>query len=51
MSSVNWIKAISAELTVNASAEKVYQAWTTEEVIKSFFAPDCNIKIELMGPY
>jgi uncharacterized protein YndB with AHSA1/START domain len=51
MSSVNWVKAISAELTVNAPVEKVYQAWTTEEGIKSFFAPDCNIKMEVMGPY
>jgi uncharacterized protein YndB with AHSA1/START domain len=51
MNSVNFPKAISAELTIKAPVEKVYRAWTTEEGIKSFFAPDCNIKIEVLGPY
>ncbi len=51
MSSKNYIKAISAEITVKAPVEKVYQAWTTEEGVKSFFAPGCNIRMEVMGPY
>jgi uncharacterized protein YndB with AHSA1/START domain len=51
MNSTNFVKAISAELIIKAPVDKVYKAWTTEEGIKSFFAPDCNIKMELMGPY
>jgi uncharacterized protein YndB with AHSA1/START domain len=51
MSLTKFPKAISAELIIKASVEKIYRAWTTTEGIKSFFAPDCNIKMEVMGPY
>lgn len=51
MKPVNFPKAISTELIIKASVEKTYQAWTTEDGIKSFFAPACNIKMEVMGPY
>ena len=51
MNSMKFHKAITAELTVKAHIEEVYRAWTTKEGIQSFFAPDCNIKMEVMGPY
>lgn len=39
------------ETELNAPVETVYNAWTTAEGIKSFFAPDCDINIKLLGDY
>ena len=44
-------KAITADITIPASVSEVYRAWTTIEGLKSFFAPDANIRMEVMGPY
>lgn len=44
-------KAITDELIIPASVWEVYSAWTTHEGIKTFFAPDANIRLEVMGPY
>src|SRR5262245_19782155 len=44
-------KTIRLEIVVNASAEKVWRAWTTREGIRSFFAPDCEIDLRVLGKY
>lgn len=44
-------KAITDDIIIKAPADKVFDAWTTKEGIISFFAPDANIRLEVMGPY
>jgi uncharacterized protein YndB with AHSA1/START domain len=44
-------KAITADINIKAPVDKVFNAWTTREGIISFFAPDANIRLEVMGPY
>jgi uncharacterized protein YndB with AHSA1/START domain len=44
-------KAIKLEISLNAPAQKVWWAWTTPEGIKSFFAPDCDIDVRVLGRY
>jgi uncharacterized protein YndB with AHSA1/START domain len=47
----NFPRAINDDLIIPANVSEVYNAWTTVEGIRSFFAPDANIKLEIMGPY
>jgi len=51
MPSKNPERIIRAETIVDASLEEVWDAWTTEEGIKSFLAPACNIGLRVDGPY
>ncbi len=44
-------RTIRLEILLNAPAEKVWRAWTTREGIRSFFAPDCNIDLRVLGKY
>jgi uncharacterized protein YndB with AHSA1/START domain len=44
-------QTIKLEIVVNASVEKVWWAWTTREGIRSFFAPDCDIDLRVLGKY
>lgn len=44
-------KAITADIIIKAPVSEVFNAWTTKEGIISFFAPDANIRLEVMGPY
>ena len=44
-------KAIFAEVKVNADLEDVWDAWTTEKGIKTFFAPACNVDLRPDGLY
>ena len=44
-------RAIFGEITVPAGLDEVWAAWTTEEGVKSFFAPGCRIVLEPDGPY
>ncbi len=44
-------RSIRLEIVVNAPVEKVWQAWTTRAGIQSFFAPDCNIDLRVLGKY
>lgn len=44
-------RTIKLEIVIKAPAEKVWWAWTTREGIKSFFAPDCNIELRVLGKY
>jgi uncharacterized protein YndB with AHSA1/START domain len=44
-------RVIRAEAIVDAGSDRVWDAWTTEEGIKSFLAPACNIELRIDGPY
>ncbi len=44
-------KAIYSEIEINAGLDEAWAAWTTEEGVKSFFAPECNIELEVEGLY
>lgn len=44
-------RAIRLEIVVNAPLDKVWRAWTTRDGIKSFFAPDCEIDLRVLGKY
>lgn len=44
-------KSINFEIVINASIDDVWNAWTTEEGAKSFFAPDCKIELLPNGKY
>ena len=51
MPSKNPERAIRAETIVNASQDEVWGAWATEEGVKSFLAPACNVDVRVDGPY
>ncbi|MBE2279046.1 MAG: SRPBCC domain-containing protein [Ignavibacteriaceae bacterium] len=42
-------KIIKLEIDVPASITEVWNAWTTEDGIKSFFAPDCKVEAKPGG--
>ena len=44
-------RALHGEVLIEASLDEVWDAWTTEAGIKSFFAPDCNIDLRPDGLY
>ncbi|MBN2564599.1 MAG: SRPBCC domain-containing protein [Candidatus Eisenbacteria bacterium] len=44
-------RVINGEVMVDAPLSEVWNAWTTEEGIKSFFAPACNIELRVGGAY
>lgn len=44
-------QTIRLEIVVNASAEKVWSAWTTRDGIRSFFARNCDIDLRVLGKY
>ncbi len=44
-------RVIEGTIKIKASLEDVWEAWTTEEGIKSFFAPACDINILPGGKY
>ena len=44
-------RSIKLEIVVNAAVEKVWQAWTTRDGIRSFFAPGCDIDVRVLGKY
>lgn len=39
------------EMELNAHVEEVYKAWTTNEGIKTFFAPGSDIEMKLFGNF
>ena len=45
------VKAVHKEIFVDAVPESVWAAWTTPEGVRSFFAPECNVKLEANAPY
>jgi len=44
-------RIIRGEAIIEASIDEVWDAWTTEEGIKSFFASACRIDVRVDGPY
>ena len=44
-------RVLSAEIVVNAPVEKAWNAWTTPEGVKTFFAPACIIEPRVDGAY
>jgi uncharacterized protein YndB with AHSA1/START domain len=42
---------ITEKITVNASVDDVWKAWTTSEGIKTFFAPDAIVEARVGGPF
>lgn len=44
-------RAIHKEITLPAPVKKVWDAWTTEEGIKRFFATQCKIEMRVGGAY
>ena len=51
MSKQDLNREIFVEKVIPAGIDKVWEAWTTEEGVKTFFAPGCNIDIFPGGPY
>ncbi|MCF7797168.1 MAG: SRPBCC domain-containing protein [Lentisphaeria bacterium] len=43
-------REIRQTLTINAPVEKVWEAWTTESGIQSFFARNCHVEARIGGP-
>jgi uncharacterized protein YndB with AHSA1/START domain len=44
-------RILRAEVTIDAPVEQVWQAWTTEEGIRSFFAPAARVEPRVDGAY
>ena len=44
-------RAIDREVVVAARPDAVWQAWTTSEGIKTFFAPDAKVELRVDGPF
>ncbi len=44
-------KAVVKEVTVTASLDDVWKAWTTTEGVKSFFSPNARVDLRVGGPY
>jgi uncharacterized protein YndB with AHSA1/START domain len=44
-------RAIHARVVLDADMDQVWRAWTTNQGVRSFFAPDSNIDLRLDGPY
>ena len=51
MPGTNPDRIITGEVIVDAPVSDVWKAWTTEEGIKSFFAPACRIELGVDGSY
>jgi uncharacterized protein YndB with AHSA1/START domain len=44
-------RVIHGEVTIPGPIEKVFDAWTTEKGITSFFGPAANVELRVNGPY
>jgi uncharacterized protein YndB with AHSA1/START domain len=42
---------IREEVVVDAPVDQVWQAWTTEAGVRSFFAPACEVELRVDGSY
>jgi len=42
---------IEKEIIIEASLEEVWDRWTTEKGIRTFFAQDCEVELQLDGKY
>lgn len=44
-------KFLQGELVIPANLKDVWEAWTTEAGVKTFFAPDCQVDLKPGGAY
>ncbi len=44
-------KILKKEIEIKAPVSEVWNAWTTEEGLKSFFSPNVHIEMRIGGPY
>lgn len=44
-------RQIRVSVTVAATPERAWSLWTTDEGVRSFFAPDSHIELRVDGPY
>lgn len=44
-------RAIELDVTVAAEPARVWEAWTTTEGVKTFFAPDARVELRVGGPF
>jgi uncharacterized protein YndB with AHSA1/START domain len=44
-------KKIDCQVVIPAPVSQVWEAWTTEEGAKTFFAPECRIDLRVGGAY
>jgi uncharacterized protein YndB with AHSA1/START domain len=44
-------RVLRTELVLDAPVQEVWAAWTTEEGVRSFFAPGCHIDLRVDGLY
>ncbi len=44
-------RAIDLETVVAGRVDAVWEAWTTSDGIKSFFAPDAHVELRVEGPF
>jgi uncharacterized protein YndB with AHSA1/START domain len=44
-------RVIREEVLVDATVDEVWEAWTTESGVRSFFAPACNVELRVDGRY
>jgi uncharacterized protein YndB with AHSA1/START domain len=44
-------RVVAGEVIVNVGVPRAWDAWTTEDGVRSFFAPACNIEPRVGGPY
>jgi len=44
-------RMLTKEVTVRATLDDVWHAWTTNEGIQSFFAKNCNVDLRIGGPF
>jgi len=44
-------RAIRGDVVVDAGIDEAWDAWTTEDGVRSFFAPGCHIEPEVDGLY
>jgi uncharacterized protein YndB with AHSA1/START domain len=44
-------KSINYEMNIPAPVKDLWKAWTTEQGVKSFFAPECKIELKPGGAY
>jgi uncharacterized protein YndB with AHSA1/START domain len=51
MPAINNNRVVKGEVTVNASVDQVWRAWTTNEGAETFFAPRCAIDARPGGKY
>jgi uncharacterized protein YndB with AHSA1/START domain len=44
-------RALDKEVTIDATLDQAWEAWTTRDGITSFFAPDARIEARVGGPF